>query len=440
MLPPVFFDRFTMGFSLAVHIVLAATGIALPLMIMAAEFIGIRNSDRFYKVLARRLAVVLIVLFAIGTATGSVVAVELFFLWPKFFQLVANVAILPLYAEVFAFFTEAFFLAMYFYTSRRLENSYWKVFMMGLVGLGAAMSAVFITMINAFMNTPVGFDIPTYLKSGVISAVRPFMVFYSPSAWIQISHVASTAYFAGTFIFLGYFAYRLLEARKKSDKDSETYYRKALNLTVAIVLVATLLSIVTGVLSITQMLHIQPEKYAAIEGNLVPGTYMAENLFNVIKIPDMQSILATGSASGYVPGLSLFPSSTWPPYLILHDMFDLMVLVGFGIGGFVLLVVLAKILRKDPFGNRIVLGLLVIASVFAVILLEDGWVMAEVGRQPWIISNVLTVSAAANSSAAIIPIAIALVIFYAAVIPAAVFLLRKIFSERDIGRDIRGWQ
>ncbi len=436
MLSPIIFDRFTMGFSLSVHIVLAVIGIALPVIIAIAEFIGIRRHDAHYRVMAKRLSTVLIVLFAIGTASGMVVAIELFFLWPVFFQLVANVAILPLYAEVFAFFTEAIFLAMYFYAPPRLKDTYWHVLMMCMAALGAVASAVFITMINAFMNTPVGFNIQSYLSTGVLSGLHPFMVFNSPSTLLEVAHVVSSSYFAGAFIFLGYFAIKLLGAYKRNNAMVVSYYTKALKLTFALALIATGFAVLTGIMSISQLYHIQPEKYAALEADLVPHAFAAENLFNVVQIPDMQSILATGSPSGMVPGLSEFPTSTWPPYLILHDMFDFMVFIGIGIGIFLVLVLLAILLKRKPFSSRAILILLAVSSAFAVILLEDGWVLAEVGRQPWIIYNVMTVSSAANMSQSIIPIAAAIVAFYIAAIPAILYLLKRIFAARSLDGEL----
>ena len=149
----------------------------------------------------------------------------------------------------------------------------------------------------------------------------------------------------------------------------------------------------------------------------------------------MQSLLATGTASGAVPGLSSYPVSTWPP-LIIHDMFDFMVIFGAGIGAFLALLVLLWILKRNIFVNRKVLYLMVVAGIFAVIILEFGWIVAELGRQPWIIYNVMLVSQAANTSQSIIPLAIAIFIFYLLAIPATIMILRRIFKQRPIEKEL----
>ena len=124
LIPIVFFDRFLMGFSLFIHIILASLGIALPVIILSAEYIGLRNKSVFYRTLAKRLAIAFVVLFAIGTASGMLVAVEMLVLWPNFMQLVSQVAILPFYIEVFAFFVETIFIGIYFYSWDRFKNRY----------------------------------------------------------------------------------------------------------------------------------------------------------------------------------------------------------------------------------------------------------------------------------------------------------------------------
>src|SRR5690348_4748154 len=113
-----------MGFSLGVHIPLASIGMALPLIILIAEYLGIRYKDNAYLVMAKRLSIVLVVLFAIGTASGMLVALNILLLWPKFMQLVAQVAMLPFYLESFVFFMETIFLGIYIYSWDKFKNPY----------------------------------------------------------------------------------------------------------------------------------------------------------------------------------------------------------------------------------------------------------------------------------------------------------------------------
>jgi cytochrome d ubiquinol oxidase subunit I len=209
--------------------------------------------------------------------------------------------------------------------------------------------------------------------------------------------------------------------------------------------IAVIFAIISGLLSIPMLYSLQPEKYAALELDIHPisnapeiifGTYANGSLSGYLTIiPNLQSILATGSPNGTVPGLSQFPTNTWPP-LIVHDFFDFMVLFGFGLGIFFILLIFLKILKVDILINKIVLILSIIAGVVSILLLEIGWLMAEFGRQPWIIYNIMTVSQAANYSSSIMPIAIAIILFYVFIIPATIYIIRKTYKNRDLSKEL----
>lgn len=430
-----------MAISLAVHIILASLGMALPIMIFGAEVIGARTGDKNYTVLAKRLTIAFVVLFAVGTASGTIVAINIFLLWPNFMALVSHVAIIPVYMEVFAFFAETVFIGIYAYSWDKFKGKYSHALTCIPLIIGSALSATFITMLNAFMNTPAGFNIANYLSTGALTNVQPFAVFNTPSTWVEISHVLATSYFAGAFIIVGYFAIMLLRTK---DEKLKRYFMKGLKIAFCIAIVATIAAVYTGIISIQNIYTTQPEKYAAIEGNLVPKTNAAEMIGGIpingsfkyyIDIPNLQSILATGSANGSVPGLSSFPKSTWPP-LFVHIMFDFMVGVGFAIGGFVMIIVLLAIIKRKPLENKYILMLLVAVSGLSVLLLEDGWAMAEIARQPWIIYNVMLVSSAANYSASIIPAGIAILLFYILIIPLTAVVLARIFRKRELGKEL----
>ncbi len=465
---PILLDRFTTGFSLSIHIILASIGIALPIIMSIMEFIGIRVKDQAYILFAKRMTPVLIVLFAVGTASGILVALELFFLWPNFMSLISQVAILPFYIEVFAFFAEAIFLGIYAYSWNKKLGKYTHWLMSLVVAGGATASGALIIMINAFMNTPTGFNIPNYLATGVLSDINPLAVFTSASVALEMVHGIFASIFAGTFIFLGFFIWKLY----KSKSTLREYYKKAVKTMLIIVMIAVLVLIISGILSIQQLIHTQPEKYAALEGNLVNSSSSApERIGGIpvtfangstgfeydILIPGLQGLLAGGA----VPGLNQFNESTWPP-LIVHPMFDAMFFIGLALGIFLLFVLVLLIfnirkikkyisgLRKgyvrakllwlssiDPLINKTWVILTVIAAVFSVILLEDGWVMAELARQPWIIYNVMTVTQAGNPSSSIIPILIALIAFYIIIVPFTIIVLKRVTKQGNLENDLK---
>ncbi len=436
---PIDIDRATMGFSLAIHIVIASIGVALPVIMVVLEYLGIKKKDTQYMLLVKRLSLVFLILFAVGSASGVLVSLELFLLWPKFMALVGQVAILPVYVEVFAFFMETIFLGIYVYSWDKFKWKYAHLLSAIPIVIGSALSGIFIIMLNAFMNTPVGFNIPAYLSSGIVTGIQPLAVFSYPAVMIEVSHGISATYFAGSMIFAGYMAFML--ARASSEKKKQ-YYRKGLEVMLAISVIAIIATIITGVISIQSLATLQPEKYAAIEGNIYPHANAAEiiggipvnnstALADYIAIPNLQSKMLNGTPSGVVPGLSSYPQDTWPP-LIVHVMFDMMFFLGVGIGLFFILFYGMYILKRNPFGNRTMLYLIGLCSILAVMILEIGWIMAEFARQPWIIYGVMTVSQAANYSPGILPAAAAILAFYIVIIPVTIVIINKVLKNLPV--------
>ncbi|MDE1768290.1 MAG: cytochrome ubiquinol oxidase subunit I, partial [Candidatus Micrarchaeota archaeon] len=282
-----------------------------------------------------------------------------------------------------------------------------------------------------------------YRHNGTLTDIRPFAVFSAPAATIEVPHVLSTVYFAGSATIMAYFALMLMLSKDRKRKE---YYGKALRLAFGVCMVAVVFAIITGVLSIESLMTLQPEKYAAIEinvnttanapeiigGTIVNGTVQGAWLI----IPTLQSLLAGGTASAVVPGLSQFPRSTWPP-LFIHTLFDLMVMFGFGIGGVLALLLVMHLLKVRVFDMKIVQIILVLIGCAAIFILEAGWIVDEVGRQPWIIYNVMAVSQAANQSQTSGLLAILIIIAYAVILPITYFVIRAVFSKRPLDKELR---
>src|SRR5216683_2244952 len=147
--------RSQMAMSLAFHIIFAAIGIAMPLLMVIAEWRWLRTKDEVYLTLAKRWAKGTGILFAVGAVSGTVLSFELGLLWPGFMGRFGEAIGLPFALEGFAFFTEAIFLGIYLYgrgkVSARLHLA------SGIaVAISGAASAFFVTLVNAFMNNPAG--------------------------------------------------------------------------------------------------------------------------------------------------------------------------------------------------------------------------------------------------------------------------------------------
>lgn len=150
--------RILMAVSLGFHIVFATFGVGVPLMIALAEGAALFRRDRAYALLAQRWTRGFVVLLAAGVVSGTIVAVQLTLLWPRFMELVGQVISTPFLIEMFAFFLEAIFTAVYVYAGERI-SARGRLVAALLVTVGAGASAVLITDVNAFMNTPAGYDL-----------------------------------------------------------------------------------------------------------------------------------------------------------------------------------------------------------------------------------------------------------------------------------------
>ena len=204
------FVRFLFAFTIGSHILLVSTSIALVILISISEFISIRKQDPVYEALARRLSKVFVISFGVGTASGIVMAVELVGLFPSFMTLVASTgAMALLYAEVSAFFLEVLALVLYVYYWNSFRRRYYHWVASLFVVIGTLASAVFITMLNAWMNTPNGFDVSAFISSGfkTVTGVEPFAAFLTASTVAQVFHVLVTTLLAGTMVIGAYFAY-----------------------------------------------------------------------------------------------------------------------------------------------------------------------------------------------------------------------------------------
>lgn len=431
------FVRFLFAFTIGSHITLVSTSIALVVLISIVEFISIRKKDPIYDALARRLSKVFVVSFGVGTASGIVMAVELTALFPSFMTLVASTGAMVLfYAEVSAFFLEALALVLYVYYWNAFKTRYVHWVVSIFVAAGTLISAVFITMVNAWMNTPTGFDTATFISSGfkTISGVQAYAAFLTPSTADQVFHVLMTTLFAGSMVVGAYFAFWFVRSR---DAGEKAMYSRALKILGAVAIITIILAGISGSEQMGTLLVNQPLKYAALDANPVPGTNLPDRFFGTvvdgnyvggISIPGMQSFLAsfeTGLAT--LPGLSQFPSADWPP-LFVSTTFNTMTAGGAVLGLFLLAYLAASITKKRPNESKRFLYLWIPAAVLAMIVYQLGWATDEIGRQPWIVYNVMTVAQAANTSDALVIPGILIVLFYLLVVPATFYLYARVFQ------------
>jgi cytochrome d ubiquinol oxidase subunit I len=381
--------RSQMAISLAFHIVFAVVGIAMPVLMVVAERRWQRTGDHIYLELAQRWAKGTAILFAVGAVSGTVLSFELGLLWPRFMEHAGAVIGMPFSLEGFAFFTEAIFLGVYLYGWERISRRAHLAAGV-LVAVSGALSGVFVVIANAWMNAPTGFR----WVDGRAVDIDPIAAMMSPAAFPQVLHMTLAASAATGLAVAGIHALPLLRQPRNA------FHRRALAVALLIGAPAAVLQPISGDVSARFVAQWQPAKLAAMEGQFKtergaplrlggwPDERAAETRY-AIEIPRALSLLAFRDPSAEVKGLEAFRREHWPPVVIAHLAFQVMV----GLGTFMALVSAVALWlmwrRRDLTGHRWLLRALVIAAPMGFICTEAAWIVTEVGRQPWIIYGVM---------------------------------------------------
>lgn len=430
----VLLSRILTELTLSFHIIYATIGVGIPLMIMIAQWVGIKKQDEHYILLARRWTRGFVISVAVGVVTGTAIGLQLSLLWPHFMELAGNVIALPLFMETFAFFFEAIFLGIYIYTWDRFENQKRHLLLLIPVAIGASFSAVFITIVNAFMNAPQGFD----LVGGQLVNVSPLVAMFNPAMPTKVAHVLVTAYMTSAFVLASIGAFRLLKG------SNHLYHKKALFLTMKLGFVFSVASALIGDFSGKYLAEYQPEKLAAAEWHFETEEGAPLILFGVldngevkyaIKIPKALSILAGDLPQAKVIGLDEFPKDEIPP-LYIHYLFDAMVTIGMALTGLSLIYLLGTWLRWLFIFSKWFHSLLVLGGPLSVLAIETGWWLDEVGRQPWILRGILRTKDAATASGQVDLMLILFAGLYLVLGIGSVVVLMRMFRKNTVEQEL----
>jgi cytochrome bd ubiquinol oxidase subunit I len=369
------FARSQMALSLAFHIVFAAIGMAMPLLMVLAEWRHQRTGDAAYLALARLWARATAVLFAVGAVSGTVLSFELGLLFPTFMKRAGAVIGMPFSLEGFAFFAEGIFLGIYLYgwerVGRRLHLAAGAV-----VAAAGLASAAFVLIANAWMNAPTGFRTDV---AGALVDVDPIAAMRTPFAAHEIVHMALAAYLATGF---GAAALHALALRRRPDA---ALHRRGLAIALAVAVPAALAQPLVGHWAGHAIAAHQPAKLAACEQHMRTQAYAPIHV-GPIAVPGALSVLAFNRPSAVVRGLDDFPADERPPALV-RPAFQVMVGLGMVLAAIALWATWLRA-RRRAFTRRFLLAC-VVAGPLGFVAIEAGWVVTEVGRQPWVIYGVL---------------------------------------------------
>jgi cytochrome d ubiquinol oxidase subunit I len=392
--------RAQMGTSLAFHFIFSALGIGLPVLLIIVEGMWLRTREPRYYKLARTWARATGVLFAIGAVSGTTLSFELGLLWPEFMRNAGSIIGLPFSAEGFAFFIEAIFVGIYLYGWDRLSPvGHWLT---GFpIAISGALSGLFVVSANAWMNTPAGFtDV-----HGHATNIHPWAAVLNPAMPTEVLHTTLAAYVFTGFAVAAVYAFSLLR------NPGNAYLAGGMKVAMMVGVIAIPLQFVMGDVSARFDADREPIKLAAMEGQYktvtgaplriggIPNDTTRQTNY-ALELPYGLSILAYENPHATVRGLDSFPRNDVPNALPIHLSFQAMV------GSASALLALAgwwafatRFGRRSP--NVWMLRATVLSGFAAFVAMEAGWMVTELGRQPWIVHGFLRTSQAVTTAPAL---------------------------------------
>ncbi len=430
--------RTQMALSLGFHIIFAVMGIGMPALMVLAERKWLKTGDPVWLDLAKRWSKGTAILFAVGAVSGTVLSFELGLLWPRFMEYAGAIIGMPFSLEGFAFFTEAIFLGIYLYGWTRLSpKAHWWAGV--AVAVSGTVSGIFVVFANAWMNAPAGFE----LVNGVPTNIDPIAAMLNPASFHQALHMTLASFATTGIAVAGIHAWML---RRNPD---DHFHRSALHIAMLVAIPASLLQPLSGDISAKFVAKWQPAKLAAMEGQFetergaplriggLPNEATRETKYS-LEVPKALSFLAFSDFNAEVKGLEEFPETDWPPVAITHFAFQVMV----GLGTLMMLAslwVLYRWVRKQEIAmDRPLLTFLALLSPAGFIAVEAGWIVTEVGRQPWIVYGVMRTADAVTPMPGLIVPLIGISLLYLFLGVVVVYLLwAQIIKTRPMTQEMR---
>jgi len=417
-----------MAMSLAFHMVFATAGIGLPLLMVVAEGLGLKTGDKLWFELAKRWSKAAAILFAVGAVSGTVLSFELGLLWPGFMEFAGPIIGMPFSLEGFAFFFEAIFLGIYLYGWDRVPP--WAHLLAGVgVLVSGALSGIFVVCANAWMNTPAGFELNA---DGSIASIDPWVAMFNASSFPQALHMTMASFLATGFLAAAVHGWGVLK------QPNNLFHRRGLALALSIGFVFTMIQPITGHVIAHAVAHNQPIKLAALEAQWETQTQApfliggwpdeeAEETHWGIEVPYVLSLLAYSDPNAEVMGLKDVAPENRPPVLVTHLAYQIMLMT---MGVMALTTVVGLFLwvrRRQVPVNRWYLWCVVATGPMGILGIEAGWTATEVGRQPWVIYNVMRTADAVTPMPGLIVPFTAFSLLYLILTVFTVLLLKRQF-------------
>jgi cytochrome d ubiquinol oxidase subunit I len=415
--------------SLAVHIPLVCFGIAFPAMFLFVEGLYLRTGEETFKRLAVKWSKVALTLFAVGVVTGTILSFEFGLLWPEFMASFGDVFGIAFALEGISFFVEAIFMAIYVYGWQRLSPR--AHFLTGIpIVLSGFAGSFNVIAVNGWMNDPQGFDV----VGGKVADPRPWDALLNDALAHELIHMYLAGYLVAGFIVAGVYSVAWLRGRR------DLYVRTALVVTLSFACLAAPVQVIVGDWAARSVGDRQPVKLAAFEGlahttegaSFTIGGVFDEDEQRVrwgIEIPHLLSLLAKHDPNATITGLDSVPPEDRPPVNVVRFAFQTMVGIGTGLAllGTVFFVTWWR-KRRLPH-SKWFFRAVIAAGPASLVALIAGWITTEVGRQPWIVYEVMRTEQAVTSASGLEVGYVALVLVYLALGGGVFWMLRRLAGQ-----------
>jgi cytochrome bd ubiquinol oxidase subunit I len=384
-------------------------------MVLFLEGLWLRTGDPLYRALAKRWSKAMLILFAVGVVTGTILSFEMGLLWPEFMATFGDVFGLAFMVEGFSFFMEAIFIAIYVYGWERLSARAHVLAGVPMVLAGITGSLMVIS-VNGWMNHPTGFSI----RGGEVVDVKPLTALFNDNLWHELVHMYLAGFIVAGFLVAGVYAFGWLRGRR------DRHHRIGLVVALSVAALAAPAQLLVGDWAARTVAQRQPVKLAAFEGLQETTKGAPFSLPGGIEIPKLLSLLAFHDPNATVTGLDSVPEDDRPPTGIVKVSFRLMVFIGSGLAAlgawFVWLWWRRRRLPRSVWFYRA----LVAAGPAALVALIAGWVTTEVGRQPWVVYQVMRTESAVTGASGVPVGFAALGLVYLGLAAVAFVMLRRL--------------
>ncbi len=410
------------------HFIFVPLTLGLSILTAYMETRYVKSGDELYLRMTKFWGKLFLINFALGVVTGITLEFQFGMNWAEYSKYVGDIFGAPLAIEAtMAFFLESVFIGVWIFGWNRVSKKV-HALSIWLVAIATNLSALWILLANAWMQKPVGY----VLRNNRAEMVDFGALITNPYGWLKFIHTVSSGYVVAAFFVMGIAAYHLLK------KNQTEFFKRSFKMAASFGLMATILVAFIGDFNAVQVAKYQPTKFAAMESLWETRQGVGFNLFivpdparecNTLEgpcIPNLVSLLAFHTPNAEIKGLKAFPKEDRPPVWPTFVSFRLMILLGFIM---ILLALIGVVYAKGTLeAHRMFLTIMLFAIPLPYIATQLGWIVAEVGRQPWLVYGVFRTSAGVSQSISTLQVLASLVgftVLYGTLGAVDVYLLTK---------------